>query len=182
MYAVVLHFDAETEQTLKRVWEEFRDSGISNYVDEVPGRRPHITMADYADLDSEKFMELFDRVYDTKPGFSLNLCTLGTFIRSGTLFLAPSASMELIEFHANHYDRFSRYANEANPMYAPGAWVPHCTIASRLSETKLSEALRYCTGRLPVLRAGVQEASFMKLEYQNDQCVDTRVLLAKAWK
>ncbi|MEI0740097.1 hypothetical protein VQ056_31645 [Paenibacillus sp. JTLBN-2024] len=89
MYAVVLRFDQQTEQALKRIWEEMRDRGISGYVDEVPNRRPHLTLADYSNLDEAEFMDMFDRFYNARAGFSLNFGMLGTFIGSGTLFWPP---------------------------------------------------------------------------------------------
>lgn len=93
-----------------------RDRGISGYVDEVPNRRPHLTLADYSNLDEAEFMDMFDRFYNARAGFSLNFGMLGTFIGSGTLFLAPNPAAELLKFHAEHHQYFSRYADEAVDM------------------------------------------------------------------
>ena len=156
-----------------------RDRGISGYVDEVPNRRPHLTLADYSNLDEAEFMDMFDRFYNARAGFSLNFGMLGTFIGSGTLFLAPNPAAELLKFHAEHHQYFSRYADEANSLYAPNAWVPHCTIASRLDERKLPEALLYCTGSIQTFIAEIREVSLIKLKYLNNRCTDCAAMLTK---
>ncbi|GIO29799.1 MULTISPECIES: hypothetical protein [Paenibacillus] len=85
-----------------------------------------------------------------------------------------------MELHAEHHQYFSRYANKANPLYAPNAWVPHCTIASRLDERKLPEALQYCTGSIQTsFRSEIREASLIKLKYQNNRCTDCSAMLTK---
>lgn len=45
MYGVVAHFDEKTEHSIKEIWKELSELSISTYAEEVPNRRPHITLA-----------------------------------------------------------------------------------------------------------------------------------------
>ncbi|MBE9917777.1 2'-5' RNA ligase family protein [Paenibacillus donghaensis] len=179
MYGVVLHLDSDTEQKIVKLWKELDGLEISHYAEEIPDRRPHITLADYSELDEKTFTEMFRAFYSSKTKFTLTLGVLGTFLQSGTLFLAPTPTLKLIELHADHHDHFKEYAGFSNPLYAPGMWIPHSTIANRLNGQKLAEALRYCTGKSQVLTAEVVEISIIKLLYKDNQCVSAPAIFSQ---
>jgi hypothetical protein len=37
-----------------------------------------------------------------------------------------------------------------SPLYAPGAWVPHCTVSMRVPRPVLTQAMRLCLETLPI--------------------------------
>lgn len=171
MYGVVLHFDFKTECIFNNLWKELSDNGISNYAYEIQNRRPHLTLADYSELEEPQYKELFDRYYESASRMSLTFNMIGTFINSGALFLSPNPTRELIELHFKHHTHFKEYSQFSNSMYSPERWIPHCTIANRLSNQQLLEALQYSTNRLEMIEAEVQEISFVKIRNQNNKKV-----------
>lgn len=177
MYGVVLHFDLKTEHIINNLWNELSDNGISNYAYEIQNRRPHITLADYSDLEEDHYKELFKQYYESAPRMHLTFSMFGTFINSGALFLSPNPTRELIELHFHHHNHFKQYRIFSNAMYYPERWIPHCTIANRLSNQKLLEALQYSTNRLEMIQAEVQEISFIKLQNQDNKNIRVETLL-----
>lgn len=170
MYGVVVHFDEATELYIKKLWLELSERNISRYAEQVPGRRPHMTIASYSDLALDEFTDQFDELYRSGSRLQLNFSTLGSFIRSGALLLTPNVSAELVHFHQRHHEHFIQHA-ESDPLYAPGNWIPHCTIANRLSIVKLLEAFNYCTNRMDVLQAEVAEITLIRSEYSGNTCI-----------
>lgn len=176
MYGVVLHFDSETNHKINNLWGGLNEEGISSYANEIENRKPHLTIADYSDLEESSFKNRFCDYYDSTPRMCLTFSMLGTFIKSGALFLSPNPTMELLELHFNHHHHFKEYNVFSNSTYNPEKWIPHCTIANRLSDQKLLEALQYSTKRLESIQAEVQEISLIKLQYKDNKRVVETIL------
>ncbi|WP_164545709.1 2'-5' RNA ligase family protein [Paenibacillus albus] len=180
MYGVVAHFDQNTERYIKQVWKELSDKGISKYAEEVQDRRPHITLAGYnSDVEMEQFIGDFDSFYENKKQLTITLSSLGTFLNTGIVFLAPVPSKELLELHDSHHNGFDKYLAQAEMQYLPTNWVPHCTIANRLNEDKLKEAMVYCTKRIERLTAAIVEIAVIKVIY-DDNTVKSPSIYTKA--
>ncbi|MDR6555078.1 2'-5' RNA ligase family protein [Paenibacillus qinlingensis] len=180
MYGVVAHLDSNTENYIKQVWKELSDKALSQYAEEVQDRRPHITIAGYdSGVNIEQFIAKFDNFYESKKQISINLNSLGTFLNSGALFLSPVPSREFLEFHNNHHKNFEIYQTSAETQYLPNNWIPHCTIANRLNEEKLKEAIVYCTTRIEPLTTTIVEISLIKAIYENNKCIKSPSIHSK---
>lgn len=57
LYGVVLHYDSKTENIIKTLWKELSDRGISSFAYEIENRKPHMTLADYSDLEESEYKE-----------------------------------------------------------------------------------------------------------------------------
>ncbi|MFK0522960.1 2'-5' RNA ligase family protein [Paenibacillus illinoisensis] len=181
LYGVVAHFDQDTELYIKQVWKEISDNAVSRYAEEVQDRRPHITIAGYdSDVDIDKFISDFDCFYESKKQLSITLNSIGTFLNTGIVFLAPVHSQKFLTFHANHHQFFGKYRMNAESQYLPNSWVPHCTIANRLNDENLKEAMVYCTKRIERLRTNIVEISVIKAIYENGKCIKSPSLHTKA--
>lgn len=179
MYGVIACFDNQTEKYFKNLWKLLVENDISYYSEEVEDRRPHITIADYNKLDEKKFIEDMDKFYGSKSGIQVTLSVLGTFLNSGTLFVAPTLSKELLSFHNNHHEYFKQYNDEPNSFYLPSKWIPHCTIANRLSQEKLVEAFNYCSQNIGVIKAQISEISLIKVKYEDNKSVGVSTIFSK---
>lgn len=180
MYGVVAHFDQDTELYIKRIWKELSVNAVSKYAEEVQDRRPHITIAGYdSDVDIEKLIRDFDYFYKSKKQLSITMNSLGTFLNTGILFVAPVPSKELLTFHANHHSFFEKYQKHAEAQYLPNHWIPHCTIANRLNDENLKEAVSYCTKRMERIHAVIIEISVIKAIYENNKCIKSPSLHTK---
>ncbi|MGG0731207.1 2'-5' RNA ligase family protein [Bacillus paramycoides] len=179
MYAIVAFFDDSTEQYLEEIWRELREHSISNYSIETKDKRPHITLASYDYLDKESFMKDMDKFYDSKSKVEIVFSVLGVFFNTGTLFISPTSSKALLDFHNNHHEYFNTYNIEPNSLYIPGNWIPHCTIANRLSPDKLTEAFTYCSQKIDKLKAQIKKVSLLEFVYQDDVFIGAPPIFTK---
>ena len=171
MYAIVAHFDQETESSIKKVWSDFSTHSISKYAEEIPNRRPHITLASYKNLNLDEFIPVFDDYYQTQKRLPLTFNVLGTFIKSSALFLTPTPTIKLLNFHTQHHHHFDDYNDNPNSLYLPDRWIPHCTIANRLSNDKVEEAITFCSKNLSIIHSYIEEIAIITTIMENKQCV-----------
>lgn len=182
-YAFVGYLDYETEAQLKSLWKDLSDANITQYGIETEGKRPHITIADYDNLEKKRFIELLDNFYEEKRKIDMYLSILGTFINTGTLFVAPSLSSELLEFHRNHHSYFRKFNKNDKSFYLPGKWSPHCTIASRLSEENMIQVLRYCKNSISKTYCKLNEIALIEIKFNEDGvAIEDKIIFSKELK
>jgi 2'-5' RNA ligase len=167
----------------KNLWRGLSENHITQYGIEPKGRRPHITIADYDSLDIAEFRELFNKFYEDKSKIDLCLNIIGSFINTGTLFLSPTLTIELLDFHRDHHEIFKAFYKNENSLYLPGRWSPHCTIASRLSEEEMIQGFGYCKTNLDKVCGKLSEVALIEIQI-NDMgiAVGDRVMLSKELK
>lgn len=66
VYALVGYLDYEAELQFKSLWKDLSEKNITHYGIENRGRRPHITIASYDNLEKDTFVRLLDRFYEDK--------------------------------------------------------------------------------------------------------------------
>lgn len=182
-YALVGYLDNETERNFKRLWTDLSDKNITQYGVENRGRRPHITIADYDNLDKNRFIELLEKFYEEKQKVEISLSILGTFINTGTLFIAPTLSTELLSFHSNHHNHFKEFNENEKSFYLPGKWSPHCTVASRLDEDKMLKAFRYCKSGMGKINCKLNEIALIEIKLNdNGIAIEDIVIFSKELK
>ncbi|WEG10900.1 2'-5' RNA ligase family protein [Pullulanibacillus sp. KACC 23026] len=167
MYGMITLFDEKTEQFIKDIWELLRKFGISSYAFEVEDRRPHLTLASYSDIDGAAFMDKMKRVYENKKALPITFSTIGSFIGSGTLFYSPTHTSDLMDFHCQHHRQFEDFASDADSLYSPDKWIPHCTIANRLSPDKLMEAFHFCSNKRESFSGQLKEVALIDTSQKN---------------
>lgn len=182
-YAFVGYLDHETEVIFKNLWKDLSDKNITNYGIESKGKRPHITLADYDNLDKKSFIDSLDKFYKDKQKVDISLNVLGNFINTGTLFIAPTLSIELLDFHRNHHTYFKEFNKNKDSFYLPGKWSPHCTIASRLNDEEILKAFKYCKSNINKINCKLSEIALIEIKF-NEKGVSTedRILFSKELK
>ncbi|WP_421378512.1 2'-5' RNA ligase family protein [Bacillus salacetis] len=178
MYWVAALFDEKTEELIKQLWEELREESISFYADEIKDGRPHITLASYSELDKQKFMNEMEKCYANETEKEICFNTLGSFLNYGTLFFSPTVTTELLQFHGSHYEFFESYNEYANPLYTPGKWIPHCTLANKLSEAELAEAFQYCLKRHESIMGKITEVALIELVEEQGENLDAPIIFS----
>jgi RimJ/RimL family protein N-acetyltransferase len=179
-YAFVGYLDTKTEARFRQLWKNLSVNNITQYGVETKGKRPHITIADYDNLDKGRFINLLNEFYDNKTKIEICLNILGTFINTGTLFIAPALSTELLDFHRDHHNYFKEFNENENSFYLPGKWSPHCTIASRLSEESMVPAFGYCRNKINKLQAKLNEVALIEVKQNEDGiAVEDRVIFSR---
>ena len=133
-YAVELFFDQRTDAAVRKLWQWLADEGISTYLassDSVP----HISLGGFDDLDAARLEDIvreLDTIAGGTPCFSLDFADIEGFVNTGVIFLAPEHSAALTDLHVRFCNALGDLRQEMWPLYHPGVWVPHCTVAVEL--------------------------------------------------
>ena len=133
-YAIELVFDEESQKKINNIRKLLSSNGIHD--EAVPTN--HVSIADFEtdnlELLKEKVKEFANRVHK----FKLNLSTVGTFMtKENVIFLQPVMTDELMNLHKKFINSMKDLNGKANEYYNHNKWVPHCTIAIRLSDEEL---------------------------------------------
>ncbi len=158
-FAIELALDPAAGATVRRIWRELEDAGITSMA--RSGAHPHISLGIWNALDlpaCQAELAAFAREIEPIP---VTLASVRTF-STGAVFLAPEANPGLAALHAGFHRRLAHLGTGAWDYYAPGLWVPHCTLATDLPEELTRTALAIArhaplplTGRLD--RIGIVE-------------------------
>ncbi|MCA1058805.1 2'-5' RNA ligase family protein [Rossellomorea aquimaris] len=182
MYWVIALFDEKTEEGIKGIWKELTIKNISYYEEEINDARPHITIGSYTDLDKEAYINALDKYYEHKNSIGVTFNTVGSFLNFGTLFLSPTVTRELLDFHSTHHDHFQSFNEAANPLYLPDSWIPHCTLANKLSPQKLAEGFEHCLERGDMIKGEITDIALIELVDDTTDCVEAPIIFTKTLK
>ena len=138
-YSVVFYFDEETDNKITSLIHLIIDNGVNDYLvlNKVP---PHITIADF---ECENISAVINSLEVYKEKIRQDFvywASIGLFNPS-VLFLAPVVSQFLFkscEMVNNIIKLVPKTENNSN--YIPYQWVPHTTIAAKLSSQELEAA------------------------------------------
>lgn len=143
-YAVELCFDTLTEERIFDVWNAIHEAGISSSALKA-SYRPHISLGVCNRLEASAFESELSTFAASIAPFSLSLSSVGIFPGAeGVVFIGVTVTEQLLNIHSAFHKLFKNHAQEQWAYYAVGNWVPHCTIASGLSDQQISEAVAVC--------------------------------------
>ncbi|NLM76989.1 MAG: 2'-5' RNA ligase family protein [Ruminococcaceae bacterium] len=134
-YAVLLNFDASSEQTLNRIIHGLAQNGAGDTV-LLAGLRPHLTLAEF-DTDCydqviADLRRLCTRILGPIP---VKLASAGFFPNNlSVLYLAPIVDEHLLDLHRLVNNTLEPLCTAFSPLYKEENWVPHCTVALDLDE------------------------------------------------
>ena len=145
-YAVELALDPSYAAVVRRVWHELDRAGITWMA--RSGAHPHVTVGIWETLDVEAITRELTRFADEAAPVPLAFASVGLF-PGVAVFLAPVVTAELLGLHERVHSRLDRLGAGAWDHYQPGAWVPHCTLATDLEPDQFGTALAIA-GRAPL--------------------------------
>jgi 2'-5' RNA ligase len=150
-YAVVLYFNKHSEKFIQDIWSDLSNHGVPSEIHHV-GIRPHITLGIYDELTCQPCDSELSRFAPQTAHLHLSFTHLGFFTHpEKVLFLAPTPTSELLDFHARIHQLLNRQTQGPWDLYQPGRWVPHCTLALDLDQDTLEKATQLCSQlELPV--------------------------------
>lgn len=143
-YAVMLYFDTQIEQTIRKVWQTLaKDNLASSFLDS--GIRPHITLAIYEELNCRPCENELVRITSETVSMAIQFTHLGIFTTpEPVVFAAPLSTREILDFHENLHANLASESKNSWDLYKPGKWVPHCTLALNFKIEDLTEIFRCC--------------------------------------
>ena len=174
MYAIIATFDCVSTNKVRELQNELTNIIETN---ELAGVEPHITLADYKELD----VNLYTKRLEEFVAFQENISTVtfpsvGTFPTNGTIFLAPTITDELLRLHHSYHDYFKTFHDNSNSYYVPGKWVPHCTISNGLNSNQFLSVMEYIYGKFDVTIASIEKLKLIKVNYENGFAISSSIL------
>ena len=125
-YSVELHFDLESAERIRRV-----RAAVAQQLSEIEGR-PHLSLAVLQDVDSAELARVVEPWAANSRGFEMEFSAVGVFPSdAGVIFVAPALSRELLGMHDALYKTLCASGLRVDDHYAPGKWLPHCTICMK---------------------------------------------------
>jgi len=141
---VCLFLDDESEKTIRRYWSVLRTRGISSPLTRSGGK-PHLTLAIWEELDIRLILEDLEDFAAAHSVFPVTFSSIATFgLESGTVFLGPVITPQLISVHSRIYRIFNDLQDSSENLYRPGCWVPHSSLALGLPPEELPRTLAEC--------------------------------------
>ena len=162
-FAVELFFDTQAEEQICDAWKVIQETGISSSMLDA-GYRPHVSLGVCIRVEPSVFEEEFASFAASVAPFPMSLSSVGIFPGvQGVIFLGVTVTEYLLEVHAAFHKIFKTYAQEQSEYYTVGNWVPHCTLAFRLSERQIAEAVPICRSVPLPISAEVKEIGLMEV-------------------
>ncbi|MGE7861223.1 2'-5' RNA ligase family protein [Bacillus mobilis] len=174
MYVIIATFDRVFTNKIIELQNE-----ITNIIgtNQLAGVEPHITLADYNELDVHLYKEKLEGFVAVQENMAkVTFPSVGTFPTNGTVFLAPTITDELLKFHHFYHDYFKTFHDNLNSYYVPGKWVPHCTIANKLHVNQLLIAMEYIYGKFNYATASIEKLKLIKVNYENGSAISSSIL------
>lgn len=138
MQALVAFVDEDAEREIRRLRAALAGRGIGQ-----PEHRfaPHLTLAAGAAIPSRARAAVRDELaLLALPGVWLSsLAVLAT--AETALVLAAVVDTELIAVHSAVHDALAGKVRHPAAAHLPGSWIPHCTLADRLTTAGLGAAI-----------------------------------------
>lgn len=142
-FAVVLYFDDASTSQLMAVWQRQAESGISAFM-LSEGYRPHITLGGCDGLDIASCGSALKRFAANSKPLTVEMPYLGIFPHDkGAVFLGVTVDDTLLAYHKSFHSLFSAHVEKPYDVFAPGKWVPHCSMAYHESREKDLSALSF---------------------------------------
>ncbi|MFJ6188945.1 2'-5' RNA ligase family protein [Bacillus thuringiensis] len=174
MYAIIATFDRVFTNKITELQNELTNIMGTN---QLAGVEPHITIADYNELDVHLYTEKLGEFVAIQENMdAVTFPSVGTFPTNGTIFLAPTVTDELLKLHHSYHDYFKNFHDNPNSYYVPGKWVPHCTIANHLNSTQFLSAMEYIYENFDVTTASIEKLKLIKVNYENGSAVSSSIL------
>jgi hypothetical protein len=135
-YAVELFLDEEAEQQVRRIWAALDEAGLPSLGGQ-PGadHHPHVSLSVFDHGAPARVAEGLRPVLAGAVGLALPLAPVGSFLtEEGVVFLGVVPSARLLDLHRAVHRVLEPLVDGVWPYYRPDALLPHCTLATRVTD------------------------------------------------
>jgi hypothetical protein len=179
MYAVEFFLDSNTETFVRNIWGDLKSNGITSNMPDIDEIRPHISVAVYkSELQIDQFLKHFDLITKKMHQIEVQFYAVATFPSSGTVFIPPTITSDLIESHRQFHTDLEEYESFGLEYYMPQRWNPHCTFAIQLDKNTLLKTLELCLNQFEPIKGKIEEIGVVKLEFDNNKCVSSKTIFS----
>lgn len=131
MLAIELYLDEASDTSVRSLWASIDALGVRSLgAASEANHQPHVSLAVFAEVDLSGLVTALEPALASCPGLPLTLGSLGFFVGAESVaFLGVTPTKPLLETHRKVHSALVGVVEESWPIYEPGSWVPHCTIA-----------------------------------------------------
>lgn len=134
--SVCLLPDEPADRAVRRLWQRLEEAGVSTLLSHTHGRHvPHLTLASLTAYDLGAVRTALTALPAGQP-LATRLDALGMFPRS-RVWLAPAVTTTLLERQRSVVEAAESTGAAVHLRYRPGEWLPHLTLAPRLTLDQL---------------------------------------------
>ena len=156
-YAIVLHLDDKNAEQIQKITEYIavctgNDYMISNHIP------PHITIAGFCADDGTDISGIAADIAASICSFDVQIVTVGIF-NPYVVFAAPVMNKGLLNACETANKILQTKGFECNQIYTPYNWVPHTSLAVRLNEASISNAVKAALEKFQPVMAAVDKLS-----------------------
>jgi 2'-5' RNA ligase len=156
-YAVCLFFDAPSSEVIAGYWRRI-DSLYLRL-----GAAPHVSLAVLDAVDVPAMETMLGDFASGRNRMTVSMPSMGSFLTGErVIFLAPVATRALLDLHSALYGLLIEQGMAFHPLYAPGNWVPHCTLDMELDGGGYRHKLAQCAELDPIPNAGVDSMGLIE--------------------
>jgi hypothetical protein len=152
--ALELGLDRAADGAVRRAWAALERQGIESLVSHIPSIRPHLTLVVSEDAGGLRACagELRGQIIPLR----VELVGPGLFAAEpAVLHLSVTPTAALLDVHARVATTLADAGVELWPHYAPGAWMPHCTLSMGVVRERLGDAIAACLDQPLPIPAGL---------------------------
>ena len=159
-HAIELYLDPVSETLVRRIWDDLLWAGLPSLAAYgTHAHRPHVSLSICGRALGPKVARAVSAALG-ESAVPIELSGVGTFPGGrGVVYLAVAVDEALISVHRGVHDALRRAGIEPWDYYAPGHWIPHCTLAMGMPPERLGEAMTIALAAgLPVSARAVDVA------------------------
>lgn len=147
--AVCLLFDRRSERAVRALWDRLEDVGVPSMRSHTHGRHiPHLSYAVLRNWDDAAVMQALAALPGGSP-VELHFDGVGLF-RRGRFWLLAGVSVDLAQRQERVVDAVTATGADLHKHYVPKTWLPHCSLAPRVTLTQLHLAASAAFDVLPL--------------------------------
>jgi len=139
--AISISSNNETSTSIEKLWDKVGlwEDGPSMRSLNYP---PHITFGIFENVKTERLDKVVKEIFGARPSIKIRFEAVGYFdVSPLVLWVKPRDAGTLFELHERIHN--SMKSVECHEHYAPGAWVPHCTLSTNISKYYREDALAF---------------------------------------
>ena len=135
-YLISIYFDEKTDKLFRGYMERVANKSGNTFMTDhqVP---PHITVSAFDAENESAVIEAVESCVKELQGGTLQWVTVGA-LPSGVLYIAPVLNAYLHRMAEMFYDGIRSLGDvRINKLYQPFQWMPHTTIAKKMTEEEM---------------------------------------------
>jgi 2'-5' RNA ligase len=157
-----MYFDAEADGRVRALWGTLATAGAGSCVENV-GSAPHVSLAVFDELERSRAVSALSRFVESCEPLTVSFRGVEMFDQPDrVIYLALAADEELFAVHAELHAFLRSMRLSSSPLYLPGRWIPHCTLAQHVPAHVFDAAVAVARGEFQQFDANLSEIALVE--------------------